>query len=462
MIQFRIKPEIILQLLIVWIGYPCLAQKEIPQNPNRYETDKSKKGNWTVLYNEDGIETNDPSSTAYYRLITYKKGIIEGQVVDHYKSGVKKWEGYLTSDDPDSLTGINKWYDTDGNLICILHFDNDKLQLSISEALHPNRSNKNLTFENSLEFYADLLAKKKRYNEAISIYQILISAIQKTGAKPIDMARIFQSTGSSWLFIDEYINALTNFQLASQVTDREEDLVPAYLKSGECLIKLGQYDSAHFYLNKSIELQKSFKTTETDTYAQTLDQSGLAYYNLKDYNPAINNFKKALGILKSGQKQISEEYIIMLHHAALSYAESGSSAAAVKAQKLGVTIAGKVYEKGSAEIAYVQMQMAKIYLNCSQPGMALKEALPALRVLKRNKDSYTKLYVGGLIITGEIYENLKQEKLVEYYYNLALKTIDEYRGSYNIDYTQLLARLADLQFDSGRFECQVFVRSVRM
>ena len=98
------------------------------------------------------------------------------------------------------------------------------------------------------------------------------------------------------------------------------------------------------------------------------------------------------------------------------------------------------------------MQLAKIYLNCSKPDLAIKEALPALRVLKRNMDSNTNLYTSGLIITGEIYEGLKQEKLVEYYYNLALKTIEEYRGSYNTDYSQLLSRLANLQFNSGRFD----------
>ena len=70
----------------VLISLPAISQKQIPQNPNRYDGDGSKKGKWTILYNKDEVETNDPSETTYYRLITYKKGVIEGEVSEYYKS----------------------------------------------------------------------------------------------------------------------------------------------------------------------------------------------------------------------------------------------------------------------------------------------------------------------------------------------------------------------------------------
>jgi len=439
-------------LLLLSTGIPGLAQKQIPQNPNRYDADGSKKGKWTILYNEDDIETNDPSSTAYYRLITYKKGIIDGPVVENYISGTRKWEGFLVSDDPDSLTGINKWYNYEGILVSKLQFSNDSIQITSSRALHPDRSNKKLTLENSLEFYGGFLMKKKRYPEAIAIYQTLLQMLRDSGAKPEVMARVFQSTGTSWLFLDEYVNALTNYQLAYQISERKADHLLAYLKSGECLISLEQYDSAHYFLNKSIDLQKSLDSTKSYTYSLTLDQSGLAHYYLDDYTSAIDRFKKSLGILKSLGLQISVDYIPVLHHAALAYAKSGSYPEALKAQKLGVTLASKVFDKGSPDIAFVQMQLAKVYLYCGQPNLAIKEALPSLPVLNRNKDSNTNMFIEGLIITGEIYEDLSLENLVEYYYNLALSTIDQKRGSYNIDYTQLLSRLAKLQFVSGRFD----------
>jgi len=103
-------------LVYVILSTPLLTYSQIPFSPNQYDDNGKKTGKWTVLFDENWLPIEDSSKASYYRTVTYKNGLPKGKVIDYYMIGIKQWEGYLISDEPDSSHGKCIYYYENGNI----------------------------------------------------------------------------------------------------------------------------------------------------------------------------------------------------------------------------------------------------------------------------------------------------------------------------------------------------------
>ena len=108
----------ILTFLILCVLSFNISAQEIPKNPNTYDLDSNKTGTWTILYDNDWSITDIIDSVEFYRIITYKKGLPKGKVIDFFVNGKKQWEGYLLSDEPEDIYfGKCEWFSKNGDVI---------------------------------------------------------------------------------------------------------------------------------------------------------------------------------------------------------------------------------------------------------------------------------------------------------------------------------------------------------
>jgi antitoxin component YwqK of YwqJK toxin-antitoxin module len=98
-------------LLFLFCTLGVTAQ-QFPISPNAYDANGKRTGHWTVLYDSVWHETKTPDSAFHFRLIRFEADKPMGKVRDFFRNGVKQWDGYLVSVNPDVQDGeVNYYYE---------------------------------------------------------------------------------------------------------------------------------------------------------------------------------------------------------------------------------------------------------------------------------------------------------------------------------------------------------------
>lgn len=103
-------------VLLIFLSLVIKGFTQIPQSPNKINSNGNKEGVWTILFTEKWKETTIPDSIKYYRLITFQDGKPSGIVRDYYLSGKIQWEGKLKSMTPEDVhdDSLCTWYNENG------------------------------------------------------------------------------------------------------------------------------------------------------------------------------------------------------------------------------------------------------------------------------------------------------------------------------------------------------------
>ena len=99
--------------LIGLLGSLLLAKaQQFPISPNAYDSNGKRTGHWTVFYDSSWRETKNPDSAFHFRLVRFDADKPIGKVRDFFRNGIKQWDGYLLSVNPDIQDGeINYYYE---------------------------------------------------------------------------------------------------------------------------------------------------------------------------------------------------------------------------------------------------------------------------------------------------------------------------------------------------------------
>ncbi len=110
-----------LSLFLCILCYPLFAQ--VPQRPNLLDSLGLKHGEWAIFYDSAYAKVlPGPTGAFYYRLITFDHGKPSGKVRDFFVNGIKQWEGYLLSFNPDTIHGEATFYNTYGNVSTVANY----------------------------------------------------------------------------------------------------------------------------------------------------------------------------------------------------------------------------------------------------------------------------------------------------------------------------------------------------
>jgi antitoxin component YwqK of YwqJK toxin-antitoxin module/CHAT domain-containing protein len=91
------RSSAVLVWLFIFISTPGSSQLVLPPSPNAFDEKGLRTGHWTITYDTLWRETANEDSIYYYRLARFEAGRPAGKVRDFYRSGIKQWEGYLSS-----------------------------------------------------------------------------------------------------------------------------------------------------------------------------------------------------------------------------------------------------------------------------------------------------------------------------------------------------------------------------
>ncbi|NOS93732.1 MAG: CHAT domain-containing protein [Cyclobacteriaceae bacterium] len=90
--------------------------QQFPISPNAYDANGKRTGHWTVLYDSVWHETKNPDSAFHFRLVRFEADKPVGKVRDFFRNGVKQWDGYLLSVNPDVQDGEVTYYYENGRV----------------------------------------------------------------------------------------------------------------------------------------------------------------------------------------------------------------------------------------------------------------------------------------------------------------------------------------------------------
>ncbi len=98
---------------VVTLTGPFFAKaQQFPISPNAYDANGKRTGHWTVLYDSVWHETKNLDSAFHFRLVRFEADKPVGKVRDFFRNGVKQWDGYLLSVNPDIQDGeVNYYYE---------------------------------------------------------------------------------------------------------------------------------------------------------------------------------------------------------------------------------------------------------------------------------------------------------------------------------------------------------------
>lgn len=118
------RMRVALGWLLVTMASTAGAQMLLPPSPNQFDEKGLRTGHWTITYDSLWRETTNEDSVNYYRLVRFERGIPAGKVRDFYRTGVKQWEGYLSSLSPEVYEGECLTFHENGRLKYRHHYRN--------------------------------------------------------------------------------------------------------------------------------------------------------------------------------------------------------------------------------------------------------------------------------------------------------------------------------------------------
>ena len=364
---------VIMRKLIVLISFfnTIATFGQIPVAENIIDRNGHRQGKWVIGFNQDWKQTQDINELVYFRLITYMDNIPIDSVQDYFKNGTLQWKGKLIKDQPfDIIDGKSYYFYENGNKKIVAYYSSgnpDKKWVyftskgNFSHEIDYEDSATTLLIQNTRSdllnykidvkqyvqivssFYSDhrrnnwyandlsnigyTLVEKKRFNDAIIIYNISLDVLDKGDNK----------------LTEEYAFSLNN--LASAYS-RNGDYLKALELNQECLeLRRKIYGEHHLYfalslnniahnlesqgdylmaLDYQFQSLKILNRSKTKYYCLVLSNIGNNFSNLKDYNKSILFGKKAIECKCEIIGKDNDDYYLSLKNLVHTYLNIGN------------------------------------------------------------------------------------------------------------------------------------------
>ena len=287
---------------------------------NTYDLDSIRTGTWTILYDHNWNLTDIIDSVEFYRIITYKKGLPYGKVIDFYVNGKKQWEGYLISDEPEDIySGKCEWFNKNGDVI---------EKYIITDQMRE-------------EFYYELnelLLKVLLKNDILVSYDIYI---KDTLSFPLEKLYILESYN-----LEDYKKTLQlNLEclvLYEKILGKDHPDYIIYLSNVALRYSsLGNYSKALELNLECLSLTKNNLGKEHFDYATSLRNLASSYSDLGDYSKALELNLEFLSLIEKIFGKEHQDYAISLGYLASTYSDIGDYSKALELNLECLSILGK-------------------------------------------------------------------------------------------------------------------------
>ena len=304
---------VFIQLNIIF-AQSSIAQ--IPQRPNRIDSEGLRQGEWTILYDAKWKETKNPNQVEYYRMIEYQDDKPVGKVYDYYKNGQIQMEATLLADRPESIyEGEAIWYRENGSTEVLRRYENGKKveELYYNEAgeiIKQPKSEIDIALEHyDNQEYTKALSILEKYREVLEeglkdepeqlkkFYFVLATCYKETGRQKEYKALIpyIQPQEDSLQALNQA--GMQAYQSGDYQSYAQEENWESLIGKGNLSLTSRDYDNSRVYLEKAkIQADKEFGK-EHKNYAITcnvLAQLSFAQGHLSDAKARLLEARESL------------------------------------------------------------------------------------------------------------------------------------------------------------------------
>jgi len=139
------------------------------------------------------------------------------------------------------------------------------------------------------------------YKKAIEVGKLAVEKYPKKSEAYRCLGEVYFNTG-------ELKSAYENMKKAESLTNKKEDLMYIYNKIGLILYKMGNFDDALLYQNKSLSLAKELNDTKGQ--ATTLKDIANIYLSKRELDKAVNYYNQSLDLQTDGKEKANIYLII--------------------------------------------------------------------------------------------------------------------------------------------------------
>ena len=388
-----------LLLLFLFNIYFNSNAQEIPINPNAYDSDSSKTGTWTILYDKDSNITDIIDSVEFYRIIKYIKGVPSGKVLNYYSNGKIKWEGYLLSDNPIIKDSICIWY-------------NEGIQ------------EYTINYKNNIP-HGDYVLFNTRGEECFRIKYINGNPdihsfnISKSDTCIIDYLDFLSSRFQQYGYINKSLELKNHIMdiVLEYLGKDNTNYIDITNDLGILYSKMSRHSEALKMKLESLKFYELLSDTSSYNYGITLDNLAITYCNLNNYNKAYKYQLKAINLIENGLGKDHRSYYIVMnnlaytcHKIALDYLEDDSLFNFYN--NLSISYYNScinLVNKPSIDYALVLDNISVVYASSGNDSLALVTCKQAVDIYKDSLGVKHKDYGIALSNLARRYEDLGRD-----------------------------------------------------
>jgi len=212
--------------------------------------------------------------------------------------------------------------------------------------------------------------------------------------------------------------------------------------------KNNQNEKAEQYYKKVKSIYETIQATLGDTiYAMTLNNLGVLYYDMGNYEAALPLYKQALHIYSEVLRDKHSDYANSLNNLAALYYSMGVYEAALSLYKEALKIYKEVLGDSNTDYANSLNNLAALYYSMGVYEAALPLYKEALKIYKEALGDNNTDYANSLYNLATLYISMGIYEAALPLYKEALKIYKEVFGEKNIDYAKVLYSLGILYFD---------------
>lgn len=220
---------------------------------------------------------------------------------------------------------------------------------------------------------------------------------------------------------------------------------------GNCFSEININDSTIFYWEKSInilKIQNRYFSMET---AYCLHNAGILFYEIGNYQAAIDHYLNLLKIYKQIIGAERQEYCDALSDIGAFYRIIGNYKNAEYYLKQSLIIRKKILGEKHLDNESSLINLSNLYADIDDYKTALDYCLKSIEIIKINLGEQNEDYSVSLNNLAGIYFELGDYKSAEKSYNKASELIKKIKGDYTEDYARCIGNLGVLYKSMGDF-----------
>lgn len=252
---------------------------------------------------------------------------------------------------------------------------------------------------------------KGDYTTALSLYSIANDSLQIENLKDslqsakilAQKALVFKSMGQ----LDSALNLLLQLDesILERIPGRQEEKALAYKNTGDIYLELADFDSAEFYLNKSL-YQFEGNRFKTELEIQTRNSLGVLEQNRTNIDKAATYFTQNLRLIEDALGKQTVEYANTLNNLGSLRLEDGDYSLAESYFKDAGFIFSSIFDKDHEN-------NAKVYENLGAVAQSRSQFRKADSLFQLAENTYIKSLGRDHPVLINVYSNLALIKLAE-------------------------------------------------